>query len=365
MQASRYNLIFDAPQTERWLLLNPLSGAADLIDGQALSLLRDPGRPGLEQAFPDVFRRCRERGYLYESPEAEAEAFEAGRRRSLALYRAQPFRAHVYLTFLCNLRCTYCFQRHSFHQRGAAMQPDVIDALFEAIAELAQRWGSPDTPILTLFGGEPLLRRRSQLESVARILDGSAKRGYQIRIVTNGVDLASYVDLLAEHPPEFIQVTLDGPRAVHDQRRVFADGRGSFDDVVAGVDASVARGLHVALRVNIDPRTVVALPELAEFIRGKGWLDAGVNVGITPVDEFVPESEWCAEHARAETLKAVLDLVRQHPETRFMKISYRLAQFFEHVVDHGSLPTASSKYCPAVIGNQASFDHEGKIFACC
>ena len=364
MHASRFNLTFTSPRAYGFLLLNTLSGAADLVDRRALDVLASADTDAL-QGHPEFCRYCLERGYLFASTDAEVEAIEAAHQRTLELYRAEPFRAHVHLTYLCNLRCSYCFQSHRLHGRGSLFPSDAIPALFTAIGELSQRWASPQPPTVTLFGGEPLLQRASQVRVVAAILDACSERGYRIGIVTNGVDLSGYVDLLAPHAPEFVQVTLDGPKEVHDQRRVFADGEGSFDYVVAGIDAAVARGLHVIVRVNVDRRNVESLPDLADFILARGWTRHGVVVGVAPVDEFVPESEWCAEQTRIDTLQALLEVLHSHEQTGFMVLGHRLAQVFEHLLTHGCLPAASFRYCPATIGNQMSFDHEGRIFACC
>jgi uncharacterized protein len=365
MYASKYNLIFDARKQDCFLIMNPLSGAMDFIDSRAVSLVHRPDDQEAHLSFPEFYQYCRDRGYLYDSAGDEEVALEAAHKKSSALYLAEPFRADVYLTYLCNLRCTYCFQGHRLHRGGGVMQPDVIDALFSALDEFRRRWGSPQPPVLTLIGGEPLLKRRSQSEAVARILDLCSLKGYRARIVTNGVDLASYSEMLAKYNLDFIQVTLDGPRQVHDRRRIFADGEGSFDYIVAGIDKTLERGLHVVTRVNIDAQNVGLLPDLADFILEKGWLNKGMVVGVTPVDEFVPESEWCAEQTKIETLKRLLEVKREYRQTAFMIVGYRLAQFFEHVVDNGHLPAPTLKYCPAVIGNQVSFDHEGKMFACC
>ncbi len=365
MHVSKFTLVFNARRNDASLIMNPLSGAMDLFDAPALSLLRRPDDREAHRAFPAFYQYCRDRGYLYDSPHHEEAALAAAHQKALTRYSAEPFRADIYMTFLCNLRCIYCFQGHRFHGRGGVIQSAVIGALFDALAEFRQRWPSPRPPVLTLVGGEPLLKRKSQWEAIARILDLSDQQGYRTRILTNGVDLAFYSDLLAGYDLNFIQVTLDGPKQVHDRRRVFADGEGSFDYVTEGIDKAVDKGLHVVIRVNIDAQNVGLLPDLADFILKKNWLDKGVAVGVTPVDEFVPESEWCAEQTRIHTLKQLLDVKRQHTQTSFMVVGYRLAQFFDHIVEKGCLPAPTFRYCPAVIGNQVSFDHEGRMFACC
>lgn len=365
MIRSRQTLFFDAGREGSRLVLNPLSGGMDIVDSRAAALLQHPDDPQAWTEFQDFFAYARQKSYVYDSPEDEERDLLNFRQKAIAAYKAEPFRADIYPTFLCNLRCTYCFQPHLFHGRNNLIQPDVIDALFEALAEFRRRWGSPQPPVLTLFGGEPLLNRQSQYEAVENILRLSASLGYRLKIITNGVELARYAELLTRYDLEFIQVTLDGPQEVHDHRRIFANGEGTFDRIVEGIDKALQSRLSIAIRVNIDRENVPLLPDLADFIIHKGWLEKGANVWVAPVEDFTPETEWCAEQTTIDTLKRLLEIKRQYPQTAFMSITGRLAQFFDYVLEHGQLPLPMLKYCPAVIGNQVSLDYQGNIFACC
>lgn len=365
MQKSRYTIIFDAGRNDSCLVINPLSGAMDIVDRRGANLLQHPDDSDARGAFPDFFAAAVKKGYLYDTVEDEEQNVASFRERVQAAYKSEPLRADIYLTFLCNLRCTYCFQPHLFHGRNNLIQPKVVDALFDAIEGLRQIWASPEAPILTLFGGEPLLNRAAQRTAVENILSRSAAKGYRLKIITNGVELSSYVDTLAKYDLEFIQVTLDGPREIHDRRRIFASGDGTFDPIVKGIDAALEKRLPIAIRINVNPENMPYLPGLADFIIEKDWVQKGVSVCVAPVEDFVPETEYCAEQTTAQTLQRLLAVRRKYAQTSFMTITSRPAQFFDYVLEHGSLPLPMLKYCPAVIGNQISLDYEGNIFACC
>ena len=70
-----------------------------------------------------------------------------------------------------------------------------------------------------------------------------------------------------------VQVTIDGPRAIHDARRPHGSGRATFERIVRGVEALVAAGVPVNLRVVADRENLPALPALARLAEEKGWLD--------------------------------------------------------------------------------------------
>jgi uncharacterized protein len=365
MYASKHNLVFDAAGDNRKLILNPLSGAMDLFDSRALQLLNSAHEPDARRAWPDFFDYCRDRGYLFEQATEETNSLKQAFDKSRQLSDSAPLRVQIYPTFLCNLRCTYCFQSHRMHGRTRLIQPEVIDSMFHAISVCQDLLGKSTPPMLTLFGGEPLLNRKRQREAITRFLDLAQKGNCRVRIVTNGVQLGAYAHLLSSYPIDFVQVTLDGPREVHNRRRVFASGRGSFDRIVESIDQALNESLKIALRVNIDGENISRLAQLARFILRKGWIDRGVAVGVSPVDEFAPETEWCAEQTKIGTLKKLLDFKREHEEADFMSISYRLAQFFEYIVEHGRLPFPLFRYCAATMGNQISLDYLGNLFVCC
>lgn len=54
--------------------------------------------------------------------------------------------------------------------------------------------------------------------------------------ISNATELDAYADLLGPKGIATLQITLDGPPSEHDQRRIYADGRGSFDRIAENID---------------------------------------------------------------------------------------------------------------------------------
>ena len=90
---------------------------------------------------------------------------------------------------------------------------------------------------------------------------------------TNGVCLRYFVDLFKnkKYVPRDIQVTIDGPKEIHDKRRIAKGGKGSFDDIVESIDVTVEAGIHISLRLNIDDMNVNYINQIADFIISKKW----------------------------------------------------------------------------------------------
>ena len=51
------------------------------------------------------------------------------------------------------------------------------------------------------------------------IFDKVKERKHSVDIVTNGIDLDSFIEILTEDCLDHIQITLDGSKEIHDKRR--------------------------------------------------------------------------------------------------------------------------------------------------
>jgi uncharacterized protein len=144
---------------------------------------------------------------------------------------------------------------------------------------------------VTWFGGEPLLalpvieRLSSQLADRAR-----GRYDYHASIVTNGYLLApDTARLLADLHVTNIQITLDGPRDVHDKRRPLASGAPTFDRIVGHIAAADPR-LCIAVRVNVDRDNVQSASLLFDQLDAAG-LRGRISVYFAPVTPYTDVCE--------------------------------------------------------------------------
>lgn len=167
----------------------------------------------------------------------------------------------------CNFRCTYCYEDFKIGR----MSPDTVLALKRLITARADNGADL---LLSWFGGEPLLAQDIVLEVSGHAQDLFAEldRSYVSHITTNAYRLRPdlFRQLLSVGVRKF-QITLDGPRDVHDRTRVRRDGGGSFDviwanlmEISAYASKPNAIPFHVSLRVHYDGRSVDALEPLIE-----------------------------------------------------------------------------------------------------
>ncbi len=353
------------------VVVNAVSGAFDLL---ATALARRLERyRGCE--LPDDMRgllandieTLRQRGYLFESPEHEESTLRDLRRKIEVA--APPLTKFVICpTYLCNLACPYCYEG-DLTKRSGTMSREQLEAALAAIEVLKQR---PEVKryLYELFGGEPLLPSTHPI--VADLLTALEKHGERVAIVTNGTHAEAFLPLLRKHHAaiESLQITIDGPKAMHDQRRVFRDGSGSFDRIARGVDQLLEAGFFVRLRVNVDRQNLRHVPELLEFIERRDWsMYRHFACGVAPVTLHTQLVEYDAALREDEIIRA---MERDSPALLRNQSACNIGVF--RVVNHavsvlegqsaGGQVLPSFTYCEAAEGSVYVFGPDGKIYAC-
>jgi uncharacterized protein len=262
------------------------------------------------------------------------------------------------------------------------MTEQQVEYLFEAIGSLrrasaARGRTSNAPPWIALFGGEPLLP--STKACVGQILHRAAAGGFLVGATTNGVNVTRFEDLLGEYHDILtnFQVTLDGPRAVHDARRHRLGGQGTFDEIVRGIDLLLFLGVEVDLRVNLDRTNLADLPDLVDFIFQRGWNGhPGFALALAGVTAHDKAGCGSAAHALSEMemAQSVMALMETHP--RLAEVCH--LGFLRHLDYLVSVLEPEKRrpgrggagigprywYCEASTDKQFVFTPEGLIYSC-
>ncbi|MEK6536876.1 MAG: SPASM domain-containing protein, partial [Actinomycetota bacterium] len=214
--------------------------------------------------------------------------------------------------------------------------------------------------------GEPLLP--STHSFVTRILEAAGREALPVNIVTNGVHVADFLELFQKYYTRLnsVQITLDGPRDVHDCRRPGPDGAGSYEAIVTSIDLLLEAGIHVFLRINVDISTVSQLPRLAEIMKQRDWIDApGLSCSLAPIQDHTGSGIIPNAGPNDRLLDALLDVYDQSPEsenTFGLQGFPVVAQVSACLTDQGATPRVS--HCEANQGGFWLAGPEGLLYAC-
>lgn len=193
----------------------------------------------------------------------------------------------------CNLRCNYCYEDFKIGR----MRKDTVNGIKSLIKKRVE-----DLLLLELswFGGEPLLAAREILD-ICHYAQQEAKRNPNLHInssmTTNGVlltpDLARKLDSAGVKQ---YQISLDGPQELHDQFRVTAKEKGSFDNVWRNLIALSQTDIQfrIFLRVHYQLSTWQEVLPLLDLIKREFGGDPRFKVFFKPIvrlggknDEFI------------------------------------------------------------------------------
>jgi uncharacterized protein len=156
-------------------------------------------------------------------------------------WQPAPFREFIVKVHArCDLSCDYCYiyemMDQSWKDQPRLMADGIAERTAERIGEHARSHHLRNVTLI-LHGGEPLLAGHDLIWRLVTLTRKACGPGIQVaaRIQTNGVRLdESYLDLFGELGVT-VGISLDGVAAAHDRHRRFANGRGSYTAVEAGL----------------------------------------------------------------------------------------------------------------------------------
>ncbi len=176
------------------------------------------------------------------------------------LFRAFPYFAHLAVTHVCNLRCTFC-------QIPESKMPELDTEGMKRVIDKLDRMG---VAYLSLTGGEPLLRR-----DFATLLNYAAAKGMYTKITSNGMmPLAKYRELLGTRVLE-IAISLDGVRG---NLIPYAHVGPKILETVRFLNDHVPPGKKLVLNITISNSNRDQVDEIVdyctrEFPRARMWLN--------------------------------------------------------------------------------------------
>lgn len=277
MKPSPYNHFFPVPADRVVLGYNAFNGALVEIEEENFlrvrQLLDDPSAAC--EPRDHEFLSCLEAGgFLIPEPVDQTASIQATGKRLRRM--GSILGLTIAPTLACNFGCDYCFQARSNVRMSEATQKALLDFCDRYLqhAEALRVWW---------FGGEPTICMSTLDRVQSGLLRLAEKHQAEVHpgeIISNGYLLdAAMARRLREIMIARVQITIDGPREVHDRRRRLANGGGTFDRILDNLNAIVDI-LEVNVRINIDKENFEAACQVVETLKERGLLSRiGVHFG--------------------------------------------------------------------------------------
>lgn len=141
-------------------------------------------------------------------------------------------------SYICNLRCDYCFIRQMW-RKNHVVSNDVILNLGELSIKHIINYNNKNNKEnnISLWGAEPFCN----LNLLDKVIDLCINNGCNVSTSTNGSIIDGQVielltKMFSNNILNNIQISLDGPKHVHDKHRKTIDGSGSYDNIMKFID---------------------------------------------------------------------------------------------------------------------------------
>ncbi len=244
-------------------------------------------------------------------------------------------------TYDCNFDCSYCYEKE---RRSVYMDKQIQDKLIDFVKSFTKI----NKVNITWYGGEPLMDI-SIIESLIHKLNKLELKVNNL-IVTNGYNLnIQNIFKLKSLNILSAQITIDGIKEIHDQRRYLIGGGNTFDRIIENVDLllNTIPDFVVNFRVNVDKKNSTSFYSIFTFLAKRY---KGKKVFIHPgfVDEIV---DTCSSVSNCNF-------------NRKDKVEFKKELFMQYGLNLGIFPDSQRKPCIARILNGYVIGADGYIFKC-
>jgi len=177
---------------------------------------------------------------------------------------------YLLLTDACNLRCGYCYFLANMDKgyKFSFMKEETAIAAIDMFGRCIAKSDSKDQQIV-IYGGEPLLNRQTLL-TVLRYIDKAKEKQIlpahvSVTINTNGILLEDEIIEQAKESKAVIAISIDGPKEIHDKKRVYQSGKWSFDDVIKGYNLAKSAGARLGICITVDQHNIFQLEDVVRW----------------------------------------------------------------------------------------------------
>ena len=352
----------------QFILVHGYTGALDIVDREIANILK-PGTEngGLSQLSAEAKRHLTSRGYLTEMSEAEEREHVARIVESVYSYYRQSLSVLIAPNLDCSFRCRYCFQRslqnkithNPSNPLASIITKEKIDKIFEILKE---KNNDPNTRLnknITLYGGEAL--QKANLEAVSYIVNRGRELDITFSAISNGYELDRFYHLLGPTGIKKLQITIDGPKEIHDKMRIERNGRSTFDKIISNIDGALGRGCEINISINFDEQNVHSLLTLFQQFKDLGWLNRP-EVVVHGNQIFDLKTNLTAFQTNYDSLKEVREFAIKNNILLSNSTSKIKDTFLQRIENNAPL-SLKPVYCSANTGMYI-FGPDGKIYTC-
>jgi uncharacterized protein len=198
------------------------------------------------------------------------------------------------LTDSCNLSCKYCYcssqKRKNTNNSDIFMDENTVKRSLDSFFSLV---GNAKKTRILMFGGEPLLNKKSFLYAIKYANKVAAKKKIKIdySITTNGVMLDQNIAEILRKNHFNVMISLDGSREVHDYQRPYKNGTGSYSAVMQAISTLKANKVPIQIRATLIKKNLHLLEETINFLDSSDYEKIVISPALN-ANEYKTEHDF-------------------------------------------------------------------------
>ncbi|GAB6190216.1 radical SAM/SPASM domain Clo7bot peptide maturase [Marinitoga arctica] len=310
MKTSMYNLFIRKTDSNEYLLFNTLTGHVFLIDENIKTLLETQK---IQQIPENILYEFKKKKVIIDDEVNELNYIEYFHNKMK--FENELLSLTILLTWSCNLNCVYCYEGAG-NVRNSTMTSSTALKVIKFIKKEALKRRVKKISI-NLFGGEPLINYKigeKILKEIKQFADENKIFMYT-GIITNGTLINDeIINSLKLYNCKTVQITLDGSQTIHNKRRMYKNGNGTFEIIINNIKILNQKKdfPNPVIRINVDKKNIKNVYELLEFLKNEKLTDCKVDFGIVRAG-----SEFNFEYSnncfiQEEEISNILNKLREH-----------------------------------------------------
>lgn len=285
---------------EKTLIFNALSGAFVILENKIIDLLQKGQRDIIMNIYPNMYNILVNNGILVD--EAFDEIGFVHNARMSSHLSSSEFEVIINPTINCNLGCWYCYESHI---PNSAISDSVIESIIR-LFEYQHIINPYKSLHVSFFGGEPLLKPQSVVKIIegAKEFSGKEKIYCDFNFTTNATLINELVLNSLKDIPCSFQITLDGPKELHNAVRHYKESnKGSYDTIIKNIKLILEKlsKATITIRVNFTNETLINISNILDdlefcprnrvsFSLHKVWQANDIDIDQSLIDSFISEA---------------------------------------------------------------------------
>lgn len=213
-------------------------------------------------------------------------------------------------TLKCNLNCHYCYEK----DKDISLTHDNIKALklFFKSQALKRKY------INIRWSGGEIMTSWKKIKYLSEFIIEQCQKhncGYSASAISNGSLLTlQAIEDMCNSRIRSIQITLDGPKEIHDKVRFFKNGKGTFNSIINNIEVASYK-LKVIIRINVDKNNFNSMELLFKALSNANINKENVQLFCKPVlctSVRTPVNKVFSHKEFYEVEKRLLQLAKQY-----------------------------------------------------